>query len=274
MVTTPPDPPSIQQQTVDDRKVEEGDLSINAHGVTVHAMRVPRTAFRKMVDGSLRNSFAHSFLTKGTADQDRHRAERASAGEAHDLDPGRTDHGPASGRHRAPAGVAEPHRGRRAHGAADRAPPRRHQGRRPRDRPRARRRPRRRRGRRHRHARGRGRVQGVPHGTFLEKAPASVTGRGRSNPLIQLSRLAQSCWFESSPASQPCKANRLNNLRRRSILRRVNGVRSVAYRAQGRTGRCPQLDDPQWAAPCPSRRGSLRTTSPVIQVTGRVPSTD
>jgi predicted nucleotidyltransferase len=51
--------------TVDDRKVEEGDLSINAHGVTVHAMLVPRTAFRKMVDGSVRNSFAHSFLTKG-----------------------------------------------------------------------------------------------------------------------------------------------------------------------------------------------------------------
>jgi hypothetical protein len=51
--------------TVDDRKVEEGDLSINADGVTVHAMLVPRTAFRKMVDGSLRNSFAHSFLTKG-----------------------------------------------------------------------------------------------------------------------------------------------------------------------------------------------------------------
>jgi hypothetical protein len=51
--------------TVDDRKVEEGDLSINASGVTVHAMLVPRTAFRKMVDGSVRNSFAHSFLTKG-----------------------------------------------------------------------------------------------------------------------------------------------------------------------------------------------------------------
>src|SRR5687768_3075362 len=51
--------------TVDDRKVEEGDLSINADGVTVHAMLVPRTAFRKMVDGSVRNSFAHSFLTKG-----------------------------------------------------------------------------------------------------------------------------------------------------------------------------------------------------------------
>ncbi|CAN5766231.1 hypothetical protein BH24ACI5_BH24ACI5_20530 [soil metagenome] len=51
--------------TVDDRKVEEGDLSLNADEVTVHAMLVPRTTFRKMVDGSVRNSFTHSFLTKG-----------------------------------------------------------------------------------------------------------------------------------------------------------------------------------------------------------------
>lgn len=51
--------------TIDDRKVEAGDLCLNADGVNVHAMLVPRTAFRRMVEGSLRNSFVHSFLTKG-----------------------------------------------------------------------------------------------------------------------------------------------------------------------------------------------------------------
>lgn len=52
--------------TIDDRKVEAGDLTVSADGITVHAMLVPRTAFRRMVDGSVRNSFTHSFLTKGT----------------------------------------------------------------------------------------------------------------------------------------------------------------------------------------------------------------
>jgi hypothetical protein len=51
--------------TVDDRKVERGDLCVNADGVNVHAILVPRTEFRKMAEGSLRNSFAHSFLAKG-----------------------------------------------------------------------------------------------------------------------------------------------------------------------------------------------------------------
>jgi len=51
--------------TIDDRKVEEGSLSLNADGVNAHAILVPRSAFRKMVDGSIRNSFTHSFLTKG-----------------------------------------------------------------------------------------------------------------------------------------------------------------------------------------------------------------
>jgi hypothetical protein len=51
--------------TIDDRKVEEGSLSLNADGVNVHAILVPRSAFRKMVEGSIRNSFTHSFLTKG-----------------------------------------------------------------------------------------------------------------------------------------------------------------------------------------------------------------
>jgi hypothetical protein len=51
--------------TVDDKKVDEGHVALSADGVNVHAMLVPRAAFRRMVDGSLRNSFTHSFLTKG-----------------------------------------------------------------------------------------------------------------------------------------------------------------------------------------------------------------
>ena len=51
--------------TVDDKKVEEGHVALYADGVNVHAMLVPRAAFRRMVDGSVRNSFTHSFLTKG-----------------------------------------------------------------------------------------------------------------------------------------------------------------------------------------------------------------
>ena len=51
--------------TIDDRKVPSGDLCLFADGVNVHAILLPRTEFRKMVEGSVRNSFAHSFLTKG-----------------------------------------------------------------------------------------------------------------------------------------------------------------------------------------------------------------
>jgi hypothetical protein len=51
--------------TIDDRKLEESSLALNADGVNVHAMLVPRTEFRKIVEGSVRNSVIHSFLTKG-----------------------------------------------------------------------------------------------------------------------------------------------------------------------------------------------------------------
>ena len=51
--------------TVDDKRVPAGDLSINADGINVHAWLVPRTDFRKTVEGSLRNSFAHALLSKG-----------------------------------------------------------------------------------------------------------------------------------------------------------------------------------------------------------------
>jgi predicted nucleotidyltransferase len=51
--------------TVDDRKVEAGDKALYADGVNIHAMLVPRAEFRKMVEGSVRNSFMHSLLAKG-----------------------------------------------------------------------------------------------------------------------------------------------------------------------------------------------------------------
>jgi len=51
----------------DERKVDRADLSISlyADGVNVHALMMPRAEFRQIVEGSLHNSFAHSFLAKG-----------------------------------------------------------------------------------------------------------------------------------------------------------------------------------------------------------------
>lgn len=51
--------------TVDDRVLADQGLSLYADGLNIHAILVPRTDFRKMVEGSVRNSFAHSFLAKG-----------------------------------------------------------------------------------------------------------------------------------------------------------------------------------------------------------------
>ena len=51
--------------TVDDKKVEAGDLALYADGVNVHALLVPRAEFRKTAEGSIRNSFMHSLLSKG-----------------------------------------------------------------------------------------------------------------------------------------------------------------------------------------------------------------
>src|SRR3954466_3022747 len=51
--------------TIDDKKVEEGDLALFASGVNVHAVLLPRAQFRKTVEGSIRNSFMHSLLAKG-----------------------------------------------------------------------------------------------------------------------------------------------------------------------------------------------------------------
>jgi predicted nucleotidyltransferase len=51
--------------TIDDKKVERGDRALYADGVNVHAFLLPRAEFRKTVEGSVRNSFMHSFLAKG-----------------------------------------------------------------------------------------------------------------------------------------------------------------------------------------------------------------
>jgi predicted nucleotidyltransferase len=51
--------------TIDDKKTPASDLSLYADGVNVHALLMPRAEFRKTVEGSIRNSFMHSFLAKG-----------------------------------------------------------------------------------------------------------------------------------------------------------------------------------------------------------------
>ncbi len=51
--------------TIDDRKVQSGGLALYADGINVHANLLSRTEFRQTIEGSLRNSFVHSLLTKG-----------------------------------------------------------------------------------------------------------------------------------------------------------------------------------------------------------------
>jgi predicted nucleotidyltransferase len=51
--------------TADDKKVELADKALYADGVNIHALLLPRAEFRKMVEGSVRNSFVHSYLLKG-----------------------------------------------------------------------------------------------------------------------------------------------------------------------------------------------------------------
>src|SRR5580658_776551 len=51
--------------TVDEKKVEKGNLALLAGGVNVHAFLIPRAEFRKTVEGAVRNSFMHSLLAKG-----------------------------------------------------------------------------------------------------------------------------------------------------------------------------------------------------------------
>ena len=51
--------------TIDDKKVEGRSATLYADGINVHAWLIPRAEFRKIVEGSLHNSFMHSFLAKG-----------------------------------------------------------------------------------------------------------------------------------------------------------------------------------------------------------------
>ena len=51
--------------TIDDPKTPAGDMALNADGVNVHALLMPRSEFRRTVEGSANNSFFHSFLAKG-----------------------------------------------------------------------------------------------------------------------------------------------------------------------------------------------------------------
>ena len=51
--------------TVDDRKIGQGAVCLDADGVNVHAILLPRVEFRKIAEGAIRNSFMHSFLAKG-----------------------------------------------------------------------------------------------------------------------------------------------------------------------------------------------------------------
>jgi hypothetical protein len=50
---------------IDDKKALRPDLALYADGVNVHAFIMPRAEFRKAVEGSIHNSFMHSFLAKG-----------------------------------------------------------------------------------------------------------------------------------------------------------------------------------------------------------------
>jgi hypothetical protein len=51
--------------TVDDKSIKTTDLALYAGGVNVHAFLMPRAEFRRTVEGSINNSFFHSFLAKG-----------------------------------------------------------------------------------------------------------------------------------------------------------------------------------------------------------------
>lgn len=51
--------------TIDDRKVEQSDVSLYADGVNVHAFLMPRAQFRKTIESAIHNSFVHSLLAKG-----------------------------------------------------------------------------------------------------------------------------------------------------------------------------------------------------------------
>jgi len=51
--------------TVDEKKTESSSVALYANGINVHALLMSRTQFRRIAEGSLRNSFMHSFIAKG-----------------------------------------------------------------------------------------------------------------------------------------------------------------------------------------------------------------
>ncbi len=51
--------------TIDDKKLEKTSIALYADGVNVHAFLMPRTEFRKTIEGTIQNSFMHSLLAKG-----------------------------------------------------------------------------------------------------------------------------------------------------------------------------------------------------------------
>jgi len=51
--------------TVDDRKFNSNGVALFANGINVHTVLIPRTEFRKLVEGSIHNSFAQTMLAKG-----------------------------------------------------------------------------------------------------------------------------------------------------------------------------------------------------------------
>ncbi len=53
--------------TIDDKplKADDAGLALHADGVNIHAMLITRAGLRKLIQGSIRNSFMHSFLAKG-----------------------------------------------------------------------------------------------------------------------------------------------------------------------------------------------------------------
>jgi predicted nucleotidyltransferase len=51
--------------TADDKKADRSAVALYADGVNVHASLMPRSEFRKIVEGSVRSSLMHSYLAKG-----------------------------------------------------------------------------------------------------------------------------------------------------------------------------------------------------------------
>src|SRR6476646_9008684 len=51
--------------TIDDKMAASEGMALYADGVNVHSQLIARTEFRKLAEGSLRNSFFHSYVAKG-----------------------------------------------------------------------------------------------------------------------------------------------------------------------------------------------------------------